>query len=78
MDARRKRLPVSILVAALVCVLSWVARPALRVGDGLAARYYDNPTWTGTPVYSGADPTPSTAQIRRRWGGTEPTAFSVV
>ncbi len=58
-------------------MLVWGVRPTLRAGDGLAANYYDNPTLTGVPVYSGVDPTPSTALIGRRWGDTVPPAFSV-
>ena len=74
MDARQRRRLVPALVAAFACLLLWGVRPAMRGGDGLAAQYYDNSSWAGMPVHSGADETPSTAQIRRRWGGAAPAA----
>jgi hypothetical protein len=46
MDARHKL--VSVWVAVLACLLLWGVRPIIRAGDGLAAQYYDHPTWTRT------------------------------
>src|SRR5947209_10604797 len=42
-------------VAILTCALVSAVRRAIPAGDGLAAQYYDNPAWTGTPFYSTTD-----------------------
>jgi hypothetical protein len=75
----RCRLPLLTLLTGLVFwAASGIVRPALHAGDGLSARYYDNPNWSGWPVFSAVDAEPSTAQIRRRWHDTPPAAFSVI
>lgn len=73
-----KRALVFLLSAAIVWLLLAGVRPGLRAGDGLVGQYYGNAEWAGSPLRSGADPAPSTAQMDRRWAGAAPAAFSAV
>lgn len=66
-----------LLFAALAWSLLGAARLTIRAGDGLAAQYYANPTWSGSPSQSVIDPVPSMAQVMARWGSARPQAFSV-
>lgn len=74
---RSPRVAALLVVAAVVWVVLVFVRPSLRAGDGLAAAYYANATWTGSPQQSVVDPSPSTEQLRARWGPRPPDTFSV-
>jgi hypothetical protein len=82
---RRLTAPVgnrSRLLSALVALVAvWAGlyafRPALHAGDGLAADYFPNATWSGTPSRT-IDPVVSTEIVDRRWRSSTPPQFSIV
>ena len=61
-------------VWAVVAVVHLV----IPAGSGLAAQYFENVSFTGPAVRSVVDHAPSTSQVRARWDGVPPAAFSVV
>jgi PA14 domain-containing protein len=76
-SSRSPRVVALLVVAAVVWVVLFFVRPTLRSGNGLAAEYYSNATWTGSPVQSVVDDLPSTEQMRARWGRRPPDTFGV-
>jgi hypothetical protein len=66
-----------LLGVALLWAVFTAVRPSLRAGDGLAANYYRNETWSGPPAFSAIDWQPSHAVMRERWERSPPERFSV-
>jgi PA14 domain len=77
--AGRYRRPLTLFVAA---VLGWIVlgsvRSRIQAGNGLAARYYTNTEFSGSPFLSAVDALPSSAEMTQRWGGRPPKAFAAV
>jgi hypothetical protein len=74
--ARHRRPSLLFVAAALTWTLLGLVRPTLRVGEGLTAQYFANPTWDGWPAGTFVDTQISTARVRERWNGVPPERFS--
>ena len=69
-NSGRRRSTTLAVVALAVWATLWVVRSLLPAGDGLLARYYENPGFADPVAFTAVDAHPSTETLHRRWEGT--------